>query len=147
MRFEHCYRLDLDSRIAAMHRTSCWREWTRTYTAGQTDDRIDYARRRAALAGTEIEGPTLDLDAGSGDAASSLTAHAAPSASTRVAPDAPAVSASAAPAGPPTLPAADCVSDCTSRFRSCAEPCAPGPGPGCQACAPDYQKCMRRCFP
>jgi hypothetical protein len=46
VRFEHCYRLDMDTAIAASHRLHCWRDWTHTYAEGQSQDRVEYARRR-----------------------------------------------------------------------------------------------------
>lgn len=46
LRFEHCYRLDMDPKIAPSHREHCWRDWTETYAYGQVLDRIEYARRR-----------------------------------------------------------------------------------------------------
>jgi len=46
VRFEHCYRLDLDEEVTPGHREACWKEWLASYTYGQSADRIDYARRR-----------------------------------------------------------------------------------------------------
>src|SRR6201999_1115867 len=46
LRFEHCYRLDMDAKIAPPHREHCWRDWTETYAGGQPLDRVEYARRR-----------------------------------------------------------------------------------------------------
>src|SRR5690349_8163603 len=46
LRFEHCYRLDMDPKIAMSHRELCWRDWTEIYASGQPMDRIEYARRR-----------------------------------------------------------------------------------------------------
>jgi hypothetical protein len=46
IRFEHCYRLDLDEHIAPSHRRACWVEWVDQYSKGQTRDRLEYAKRR-----------------------------------------------------------------------------------------------------
>src|SRR4051812_7439067 len=46
VRFEHCYRLDLEVDTAPTHRRACWSEWLNLYTYGQPRDRIEYARRR-----------------------------------------------------------------------------------------------------
>ena len=65
VRFEHCYRLDLDVNIAATHRLACWREWLRVYTYGQVRDRIEYARQRiGALEQGDRSRPSLNLMAG-----------------------------------------------------------------------------------
>ena len=61
VRFEHCYRLDIDPHIAPTHREACWREWKQTYTYGQTRDRVEYAERRIrALASGDDRRPVLD---------------------------------------------------------------------------------------
>lgn len=46
LRFEHCYRLDLDEKISPTHRQACWSEWLRYSAKGQTRDRLEYAKRR-----------------------------------------------------------------------------------------------------
>lgn len=46
IRFEHCYRLDLDEHIAASHRKACWEDWLLRYPRAQTRDRLEYAKRR-----------------------------------------------------------------------------------------------------
>lgn len=46
VRFEHCYRLDLDPEVVSSHREACWRGWLTSFTYGQPRDRIDYARTR-----------------------------------------------------------------------------------------------------
>lgn len=62
VRFEHCYRLDLDPGVATSHREACWREWSTRYTYGQSRDRIEYARRRLrAIALGDPEPPRLDV--------------------------------------------------------------------------------------
>lgn len=60
IRFEHCYRLDLDSRIVASHRKACWEDWLARYPRAQTRDRLEYAKRRidSLAAG---DGATLSL--------------------------------------------------------------------------------------
>ena len=62
IRFEHCYRLDLDQNIARTHRLTCWRQWVDSYAYGQTRDKIEYARRRARYLAAGSGGATrLDL--------------------------------------------------------------------------------------
>src|SRR5450432_224266 len=62
VRFEHCYRLDLEVDAAPTHRQACWKEWLGVYTYGQPRDRIEYARRRArAFASGDVDCPKLDI--------------------------------------------------------------------------------------
>lgn len=60
IRFEHCYRLDLDSRIVASHRRACWEDWLARYPRAQTRDRLEYAKRRIDALVTG-DGATLSL--------------------------------------------------------------------------------------
>lgn len=62
VRFEHCYRLDLDLDVAPGHREACWKRWLATYTYGQPRDRIEYARRRVrAFAAGDSSRPGLNV--------------------------------------------------------------------------------------
>jgi hypothetical protein len=62
VRFEHCYRLDLDPKIAPSHRHACWDQWTRVYSYGQARDRVEYARRRIdELEAGDPDPPELSL--------------------------------------------------------------------------------------
>src|SRR3954466_12347873 len=40
VRFEHCYRLDLELDVATTHRQACWTTWLDRYTYGQSRDRL-----------------------------------------------------------------------------------------------------------
>jgi hypothetical protein len=163
VRFEHCYRLDLDLDIAPGHREACWKEWLSSYTYGQTRDRIEYARRRIrAFASGDTKRPELGL---SGEdhpesrqfylvvpAPTSLHAPPAPIA-TRVNGDAGRVEADAAPsadAGKATLPPGEeCGDACRHGFESCSQACeadAASSEAVCKSCDPDFKRCMRRCF-
>ena len=165
VRFEHCYRLDLDLDIAPGHREACWKEWLASYTYGQTRDRIDYARRRIrAFSAGDTARPELGL---SGEqrpedrafylvvpAPSSLHAPPAPIA-TRLndldagPPDAGAASsADAAPDAMPLPPGEECADGCRLAFASCSEACGndAGSDAACKSCDPDFKACMRRCF-
>ncbi len=46
VRFEHCYRLDLDPSIAPSHRRACWQDWLARHTYGQSSDRLTHAQQR-----------------------------------------------------------------------------------------------------
>jgi hypothetical protein len=62
LRFEHCYRIDLEPDAKAPQQQACWSRWLGQYTYGQSRDRIDYARRRlSALNETKGPGPELRL--------------------------------------------------------------------------------------
>lgn len=62
VRFEHCYRLDLELDVASSHRQACWTNWLNRYTYGQTRDRLEYARRRVrSFAGGDTARPTLNI--------------------------------------------------------------------------------------
>src|SRR5450432_12530 len=158
VRFEHCYRLDLEVDAAPTHREACWKEWLGMYTYGQPRDRIEYARRRArAFATGDVDCPKLNI--GDSKQAEARQFYLVVPAPTSVhAPPPPIATrwygdAGAAPAAPTvTLAAApgdQCGNDCRETFETCARPCDPDAGklePGCKACDPDYKACMKRCF-
>lgn len=63
VRFEHCYRVDLEPNAASAQRKACWQRWVSSYTVGQPRDRIEYAERRLNdLAGDDKKRPTLAVD-------------------------------------------------------------------------------------
>jgi hypothetical protein len=162
VRFEHCYRLDLDVNIAPTHRLACWREWLRVYTYGQVRDRIEYARQRAgALEQGDTSRPPLNLIAGRRPEERSwylsepapTSAHAPPppmwKAESPATPPAPAVSVEGPPKPPPT-PGETCARDCRDEHTACNSECAGDAAAEkpkkCRSCEADYKKCMRRCF-
>ena len=154
IRFEHCYRLDLDPNIAPSHREACWREWTSRYTYGQTRDRLDYARRRIArLTAGDPSRPQLNLSrpttAKPGDPTPApVSARKAPPATaTSPSPDAGAPPVDSA--GGPNIPGASCAEKCKAALNTCKPKCQNAPDAGnvpCEPCATDYRQCMRRCF-
>ncbi|HOU92507.1 MAG TPA: hypothetical protein PLU22_15750 [Polyangiaceae bacterium] len=159
VRFEHCYRLDLDREIAPSHREACWREWSEIYAYGQTRDRIEYARRRLRyLAAGETSAPSLDLSRA--EPAASVSREAAPAPLDVRAPPPtlekpPAPTAPTAPEAPasarvePRLPGAPCMEACATSFTTCTEPCRGGAAEApsrCVGCEGDYGRCVRRCF-
>jgi hypothetical protein len=46
-RFEHCYAIDDTPTVAMQEKTECWTQWMKSYTYGQTRNRVDYAAMRA----------------------------------------------------------------------------------------------------
>jgi hypothetical protein len=161
VRFEHCYRLDLDREIAPSHRQACWSEWTSTYAYGQTRDKVEYARRRLRyLAAGETSPPSLDLtprgdplapDSREPVAPRPLSVHAPPpTLETAPPPSRPAPPPSASAAPPQVqLPQRGCVDGCGATYTVCTEPCrgttAEAPS-RCVECERDYGSCVRRCF-
>jgi hypothetical protein len=156
VRFEHCYRLDLDLNIAPTHRDACWKQWLSLYTYGQARDRIEYARRRVrAFASGDITRPSLEPASQARSERRQFyvvvpeptSAHASPP------PLATAVPTSSSeptpPPAPSVTPAAPCTAACDSSWRSCEAACAPDGGASetaCKSCIPDYKRCMKRCF-
>jgi hypothetical protein len=161
VRFEHCYRLDLDENIAPSHREACWREWTERYTYGQTRDRLDYARRRIhTLASGDPRRPAMMSD----DAGAPNLVAEAPAPTNVHAPPpplakpmlAPVVDAGAQPDGSkpsvveagPAPPGADCTPGCETAWQACYARCNPDSGKKstCGACKADYSVCLQRCL-
>jgi len=155
VRFEHCYRLDLDLDIAPSHRETCWKQWLRSYTYGQARDRIEYARRRVrAFASGDPGRPLLNLSEHRPEARQFYLVVPAPTSihappppiATQVNPTAPVVVPSVASSA---APGASCASECDRAWQSCQAACGPDGGasePACQSCEPDYKSCMKRCY-
>jgi hypothetical protein len=155
VRFEHCYRLDLDLNIAPTHRNACWKQWLTAYTYGQPRDRIEYARRRVrAFAGGDVTRPTL-LTGSEARPQRREFYLVSPEPTSAHAPPPPMATPIYTDAGPPAAsaqlaPGANCAADCTSSWHSCGAACGPGGGHSseavCKSCEPDYKSCMKRCF-
>jgi hypothetical protein len=171
VRFEHCYRLDLDPTKAASHRHACWRNWLQIYTYGQPRDRIEYARRRVhSIAAGDVDRPVLKLAQDHDpterqwyvSTPAPMNAHAPPPATAEQRTGASTTtSGTASPPGAggswtdsqsgsgTSPPEAQCASACRDTWQSCLEPCGADAGPRgepCAKCEPDYLACMRRCF-
>lgn len=161
VRFEHCYRLDLELDVTTSHRQACWNTWLDRYTYGQPRDRLEYARRRVrAFAVGDADPPSLKIGAGEPEQESRqfylvvpapTSVHASPPPiATRVnTPSEPPPNPTAAPAAKTAKPAPgeDCAGACRSAFSSCGDACAEGAkSTACRSCDPDYKKCMQRCF-
>jgi len=161
IRFEHCYRLDLDLNIVPTHREACWKQWLTSYTYGQPRDRIEYARRRLrAFSAGDISRPTLDASQQRSQHREFYLVVPEPT-SVRAPPPAiapPVSSASGGPAEPAPAPipsaeapGAACVAKCQDAFRSCEGACQSDAGvvpptAACKSCRPDYKRCAKRCF-
>lgn len=168
VRFEHCYRLDLDPQITPTHREACWREWKELYVYGQSRDRVDYADRRIrALSSGDMSRPSLILDGGDEQDGAADPAGTSMPANLHVAPPSTVPESVPAEAGAPPdaapkveaePPAAECAASCRQTWLECRDPCGADAGgdadaktraksaKSCKACDPDYKKCMRRCL-
>ena len=169
VRFEHCYRLDLDLEIVPTHRRHCWEQWLEAYRYGQPRDRVEYARRRLRLFATgDFERPLLHIETGKpklGAGASGGTGvpeqtviPGTEPTSTRSPPPSiiPGVGVEPPGPAPSALPApgAECANDCLGTRLTCQEKTCPNAGaaggttggPACPICDADYKRCMRRCF-
>jgi hypothetical protein len=173
VRFEHCYRLDLELDVATTHRQACWTTWLDRYTYGQSRDRLEYARRRVrAFASGDVDRPALRVGESQEQDTRQFylvvpqptSVHAPPPPiATRVnaVPDAPALgtaqpsksspaisnSAEAAKTIDKPAPGEDCAGACKNAFSSCNQACdGAAKSLACQSCDPDYKKCMARCF-
>lgn len=162
VRFEHCYRLDLELDVAPTHRQACWTTWLDRYTYGQPRDKLEYARRRVRAFSTgDADKPELHVGQNQAEqdarqfylvVPSPTSVHASPPPiATRMnavtdPPPAPSSEALAKSADKPA-PGEECASACRSAFGSCNQACDPAAKtPACKSCDPDYKKCMARCF-
>lgn len=158
VRFEHCYRLDLEQDVATSHRQACWTAWIERYTYGQSRDRQEYARRRVrAFASGDADRPVLRVGETQAQrdtrqfylvVPAPTSVHASPppiATRTNAVVEAPRPEASAA--STTVAPADTCSAECRAAFSSCNQACDPAAkGAACKSCDPDYKKCMQRCF-
>lgn len=157
VRFEHCYRLDLEVDAAPTHREACWKEWLGMYTYGQPRDRIEYARRRVRAFSTgDLDCPKLSI----GDSKSTEARQfylVVPAPTSVHAPPPPIATRWYGDAGAPpptptplaTAPQDECSNTCRNSYQDCSRRCDPDsgrPDPACKVCDPDYKACMKRCF-
>ncbi len=160
VRFEHCYRIDLQPEMGASQRRSCWYSWVSSYTVGQPRDRIEYAQNRVrALDSGDTS--SRQLSVGSDTPAVQRQFYLVVPAPTSVhAPPPPVATvvearpqdppgeelAGAKTREPPAPPDAGCANACEKTWSSCIDGC-PSPAPAeCAKCKPTYTKCMRSCF-
>jgi hypothetical protein len=169
IRFEHCYRVDLEPHVRTPNRVACWRSWITAYTVGQPRDRIEYAQRRLhALESGDTSPPALALGADRAPEARQFylvvpqptSVHAPPppvakpvqDAESDVTSDAGAPNERQAKTGdgkavdPDAPPGSSCTKRCQAGWRSCDESCEATGASGCPKCKSAYSKCMRSCF-
>jgi hypothetical protein len=146
--FEHCYAVD-ETNVPQHSKKECWSQWLRSYTYGQSRDRIDFAAARVAALSVS---PTLAVS----DPLQSHAVSATPVPTNAFAPppnvisDAgPVAVEAAAPADPPAptaklqAPGSECADACEARWSSCRNGCSDGT---CDNCDRAYRGCMPPCF-
>lgn len=100
IRFEHCYRLDEDPATPVRRKWSCWREWNRGYTYGQSRERTEYGLARERALASARGAPTEGADR-----APSAGVIACPMPTDAFAPPPPTLPSAAAQAPSPSAPA------------------------------------------
>ena len=121
VRFEHCYRLDLDPRIAPAHRHVCWKQWLEVYSFGQSRDRVEYSRRRIGdLEAGDPNPPKLNLELEEKREARQF--YMATPAPTDVYAPPPAMATPAQPETP-AGPGDECVVNCQTARSACLASC------------------------
>lgn len=147
VRFEHCMAIDERPGELAESRRSCWDEWYKYYTFGQTRDRVDYARlRRKQL--SDKDDPSRETWTPSALAQRVVpepTTVLAPPPLTLEGPKPPEPAASAVPVKSEVVepPAAACSTPCRDTWNACKQSCT---GPACDKCVASYKRCMKKCF-
>ncbi|MFO0593510.1 MAG: hypothetical protein U0441_38570 [Polyangiaceae bacterium] len=148
VRFEHCMALDSHSGEKSTIQLSCWDEWVKYYTFGQTRDRVEYARRRQR----ELSG---ESDFQETSAPSVVAQRAVPEPTNVLAPPPMMFGDAGAPAdaAPPDAsakpedaepPAAACAAQCRDAWTPCKQACTTA---ACEkTCEKTYKRCMKKCF-
>ncbi len=150
VRFEHCMALDARPDVKPTIRRSCWEEWRKFYTFGQTLDRTDYAalRERQLSVTSDFDEGDAQLAKASDPSVVEPTSALAPPPRLIAAVD--AGTADALPDAPPDaevdaeLPAAGCAADCEQEWGFCRGECKTAPCD--KACSSKYKRCMKSCF-
>ena len=150
VRFEHCMALDARPDVKPTIRRTCWDEWRKFYTFGQTRDRTEYAALRDRQLGvaSDFDEGDAQLAKMSGPSFADPTSALAPPPRLIAAVDSGLADAlSDAPpdaevdSGPP---ASGCASGCEQAWGGCRSECKSAP---CEkACSSTYKRCMKRCF-
>jgi hypothetical protein len=165
VRFEHCYRLDLESNVPLTQRRECWREWTQFYTYGQSRDRIEFAMKRLREHNERIRSPSGSpavSDAGSYQPPPAVVApaptspfEAPPSIQARpdAGPEASTPDAKPVPTEDPlefdpahAPPGQTCMLLCGKSWHKCADACAPDKKPCKTTCDIRFRSCVARCL-
>lgn len=144
VRFERCYALDWKQDVDPGIRGRCWEEWLTHYATGQTQDRIQYARRQAGGAGV------MPLAALSASASATPVSAPLPEPTSVFSPvpmmvtsATSSASASAASASAPTR--TSCETRCDKTLEACLSGC--GSAVCERYCSQKHGKCTGKCEP
>jgi hypothetical protein len=146
--FEHCYALD-ETSTPQPSKKECWSQWLRSYTYGQSRDRVDFAASRVAALSVATNLAVDPMQTHAVSAAPLPTSAFAPPPNIIVDAGAPASEAGAATSNPPVstshrqTPGSDCADACEARWTSCRNGCSDGT---CDNCDRAYRACMPPCF-
>jgi hypothetical protein len=149
VRFEHCYALD-ESPAAPGSKQECWRGWLRSYTYGQSRDRVEYAATRFSQLSLGPSLPSEELRDARPRRRSSNVAAPVPTNAFAPPPNL-AASVSASATTPPPVreaaraPGADCSDGCMQHWTLCREDCKDGER-ACLECDRRYRACVPSCL-
>jgi hypothetical protein len=151
VRFEHCMSVDAQPDVKPAIPSTCWEEWLKFYTFGQTLDRIEHARARVKQLSASSDFTEAEWKAQNPSKPAAVpdpTSVAAPP------PMLLTVDGGARDGGPAdsgadadaavVLPGADCAGECQQGYAVCRKECKTD---ACEkACVTKYKRCMKRCF-
>jgi len=174
-RFEHCYAIDDTPTIPMQEKTECWTQWMKSYTYGQTRNRVDYAAMRAKALQEAHSAPTDEAMMGAapgggtarligqdepvttnafatppktmsdGDAGAVEQGTSSPPPVVKLVPVAPFTPANDA-SGAPT-PGQACTTACRGTWDTCRDGNRDaGKALATRACDKSYGRCMQKCF-
>lgn len=143
VRFEHCMALDTRADIKPTIRRSCWEEWLKFYTFGQTRDRIDHAQKRDAqlASASDFDEPDWTPPQGNG-----LSRVSDPISAIAPPPILFVTDAGLPDASPSLREGATftpCAADCQQTLEACRKDCKTAPCT--KACGARYKHCSKRC--
>jgi len=143
MRFEHCYRIDEDPRVAVGDKRACWTEWRDKYQRGQDSNRLTYvAERLHALGGTTAGASATSTPA---IAAAAATTAACPLPNSPYAPPPPLATSGLTIRVTAPPPDVTCGDSCNRDWKSCSPTCG-GDADCLGKCDGKLRTCMKGCF-
>lgn len=154
-RFEHCYAVDESPSVPRQDKATCWRDWMKHYTYGQTKDRVEYASSRHYALTSGDEPPVTETMVNrvrrhrvTGTMLVPGSMHEIPPSTMPVA-DAGAVEDARAhddPRSHATIvrpPGSECQEACTTTWNSCKSTCK---AKACDACDRTHSQCAMGCY-
>ena len=155
VRFEHCYAVDESATTPMKDKADCWRDWMKSYTYGQTRDRIEYAAARQYALTVAPMNPSdealMEAAPGGGvrknviSAPMPSSANAPPPATMQEVDAGAAVDAAAKSTGlvQARTPGAACMDLCAKDWVACKDACT---SKACDLCDSGHRTCARVCY-